>query len=168
MRRIHFALSCLLVLVLSSCHSGKKSQASEAPAAEAESPSYVMVAMKRSACFGKCPVYEVRFYTDGTIEYIGKMNVPRIGHFRAHMRPEEVEALRQKIHEVGFWDFSPMYPDDGTIVTDLPTTTITVRVGDMMKEVREKHGAPRALKDFERYLDELLEGRTWEQVLESE
>ncbi len=127
-----------------------------------------MVAMKRSACFGKCPVYEVRFYTDGTIEYIGKMNVSRIGHFRARMRPEEVEALRQKIHEVGFWDFSPSYPDDGTIVTDLPTTTITVRVGDMMKEVREKHGAPRALKDFERYLDALLEGRTWEQVLESE
>ncbi len=125
---------------------------------------YVMVAMRRSPCYGRCPVYEVRFYTDGAIEYVGKMNVERIGTYRARMSKEEVDALRQKIHEVGFWDFSPEYPDDGTIVTDLPTTTITVRVGDMMKEVKEKHGAPRALKDFEKYLDSLLEGRAWTQV----
>ncbi len=156
-----------VTLIAATCKKHQQTTEEATPTGPGEDV-YAMVTMRRSPCYGRCPVYEVRFYTDGTIEYVGKMNVDRIGTYRAHMSKEEVDALRQKIHEVGFWDFSPEYPDDGTIVTDLPTTTITVRVGDMMKEVKEKHGAPRALKDFEKYLDRLLEGRDWTQVAESE
>ncbi len=162
MRLIMLTLTCCALLAATCKKTDQTNETTDTatPAADA----YAMVTMKRSSCFGRCPVYEVRFYTDGTIEYVGKMNVERLGTWRTRMSEEEVDALRQKIHEVGFWDFSPEYPDDGTVVTDLPTTTIVVRVGDMMKEVREKHGAPRTLKDFEKYLDGLLEGRDWTQV----
>ncbi len=156
--------TCSAMGILSiGCKQGQKAHAVQSEAADTEPP-YVMVYMSRSYCYGKCPVYRVEIFTDGTIDYIGEANVPRIGHFRARLSREEVDALRQKIHEVGFWDFAPSYPDDGTIITDLPTTTIQVRIGDMMKKVLDKHGAPRALKEFEVYVERLLENRKWTAV----
>jgi hypothetical protein len=71
-----------------------------------------------------------------------------------------LKSIRDKAHEVKFWDFQIQYPQ-GRKVADLPSTVTMIRAGDMEKIVVNTHQAPAELEAFEDYLEGIINGLAW-------
>ncbi|RMG76525.1 MAG: hypothetical protein D6714_21225, partial [Bacteroidetes bacterium] len=125
---------------------------------------YVMASIKKTPCYGTCPVFEARFYTDGRVEYVGKMNVEKVGTYQSRVDEATLKAIKDKALEAGFFDFYDKYPTGDVQISDLPTTITHLRIGDMQKTVSNKYQAPEALKAYEKYLLELLDRLEWSAV----
>ena len=122
---------------------------------------YVMVKFKKTPCYGKCPMYDVQLFNNGRVLYNGKKFVERVGTYEAKMSDADVKMVKQKFFDVEFLDMANEYPIDGQKIMDLPSTIIDFRVGDMIKQVRDKHGAPEKLKEFEKWLADYFDGLNW-------
>jgi Domain of unknown function (DUF6438) len=47
--------------------------------------------LERTECFGPCPVYKVTIRLDGSVRYVGKKNVQRIGTYTGNAIPSAVK-----------------------------------------------------------------------------
>ena len=161
------------VIFLFSCDRKKAQEPKDTPSAPTtETPQtdptpdpkkdvYQVAGYQKTACFGKCPVYQVKFYSDGTVSWNGKMNVERMGMYNARVDESVLKGIKEKAFEVGFFDFQHEYPLTDKVV-DLPSTITYIRVGDMEKIVRNTNDAPAGLEAFEKYLEEVIEKCRWE------
>lgn len=131
--------------------------ADEAPAKDA----YQVAGYQKTACFGKCPVYQVKFYSDGKVTWYGQMNVERLGWYTARADQQLLTEIKNKAHEAKFWDFSNNYPTEIRVV-DLPSTVTYIRVGDMEKTIVDTYQAPAELVAFEDYLAGIIAKLTWQ------
>ena len=116
--------------------------------------------IKKTPCFGKCPVFEAKLFSNGTATWYGKMNVERLGNYEAKIDLEKIREIQRNADSMGYWDLYEKYPLENQ-VADLPTTITSVRVGDMIKTVRNTHDAPPDLTKFENYLLDIMEGLEW-------
>lgn len=119
-----------------------------------------LIGFQKTPCFGKCPVYEVKFFSDGKATWNGRMHTDRMGLYEAKVEKKLIKEIQVKADAMGYWDFYEKYPTENQVV-DLPTTITMVRVGDMTKTVKNTHEAPEKLEEFENYLSEVIEGLDW-------
>ncbi len=168
-------LVCLLTLFIS-CDKKKAQdtpaehpteQEEQSPTAEENEGSgevkekpYQLAGFQKTACYGKCPVYQVKFYSDNTATWHGKMNVERMGWHEAKVDKEQIKAIKDKAFEIGYFDFYGEYPLEYK-VADLPSTITYIRVGDMEKTIKNTHDGPDKLTEFEQYLESLIENLDW-------
>lgn len=139
----------------------KPSEDTETEPTKSDKEVYVMVKFKKTPCYGKCPIYDVQMFNNGRVLYNGKKFVERVGTYEAKMSDADVKMVKQKFFDVEFLDMANEYPIDGQKIMDLPSTIIDFRVGDMIKQVRDKHGAPEKLKEFEKWLADYFDGLNW-------
>jgi hypothetical protein len=132
----------------------------EDPAEQPADKPYEAVGYKKTPCFGKCPVYEVKIYSDNTATWYGKMNVERIGWYEAKLTGTKVQDIKDKASELGYLDFYNEYPVEHK-VADLPSTITTVRYGDMIKSVKNTIEGPEKLNEFEAYLEGVINRLDW-------
>ncbi len=137
----------------------EQDKAEEQPATEV----YQTVGFKKTACFGKCPVYEVKFFTNNTATWHGKMNVDRKGHYEAKLGENAIKNIREKAAEVHYFDFYNEYPVEHK-VADLPSTITFLRIGDIVKTVKNTHEGPAKLAEFEAYLENIINSLDWKAV----
>ena len=171
------AIVCLAVLIIS-CDNKKAQDAADKtkeevkkeipePAVTLERPereAYQAVGFMKTACFGKCPVYEVKFFTNNIAKWHGKMNVDRMGHYQAKLPEGTIDNIRNKVEEVGYLDFYNEYPVEHK-VADLPSTITEIRIGDMVKTVKNTHEGPAKLAEFEAYLENIINNLDWKRVM---
>ena len=121
---------------------------------------YMVAAYEKTACYGKCPVYQVKFYSDGKVTWNGRLFVDRMGWYEAHVENAVLNSIRDKAHETGFMDLESKYPTEGRIA-DLPSTITYKLIGDVEKQVNDTHDAPEMLKEFEAFLEGVINGLEW-------
>src|SRR5699024_1184049 len=64
------------------------------------------VLMKRTACFGTCPVYKVKFKLDGTAIYNGIRYVDKKGKYKGKFGSYNYGKLISFINKIEFEDFN--------------------------------------------------------------
>lgn len=143
-----------------------KEEQDQDPKAEQSKP-YVLASIKKTACYGKCPVFEAKFYNDGRAEYFGKMNVEKMGSYASRIDDSTVKSIRSKAGELGYFDLYNTYPTGEVKIADLPTTISSVRIGDMIKTVSNKYQGPEELKVFEDFLLEIVDRIEWTKSVEN-
>jgi hypothetical protein len=116
---------------------------------------------EKSPCFGSCPVFQVKIYSDGTAIWKGERYVERIGTFHAVVTPEWVAGLWKEADEAGFFKFSERYPATGARLPDLPTTTVMLVRERMRRQVADNADAPLALQRFEKQFLLALDKLDW-------
>ena len=127
----------------------------------------VVITLERTTCFGTCPAYSVRITGDGHVHYEGREFVRVVGPADATIARESVAALVAEFERIGYARLNERYDSivnaDGTrsFVTDLPTTTTSIRVGSELKRVVDYLGGPPALKALERRIDEVARTQQW-------
>ncbi len=169
---IYIFLTIITIAALVSCNQKKaQNPIDETTKPTTESPTtnepevepekaYQVVGYQKTACFGKCPVYQVKFYSDNTATWHGKMNVDRMGWHEAQLEGKVLKDIRDKAFEVGYFDFYGEYPVKYK-VADLPSTITYIRVGDMEKTIKNTHDGPEKLAEFEQYLEGMIERLVW-------
>lgn len=100
----------LLILVGFSCQSTKKTSA-------VTSESEALVYYSKSPCRGKCPVYDVWIYEDGSIFYSGISNTTN-GNVKSKLEKQELQELKAMLKQGVYEDLNFKK------VLDRPITTL--------------------------------------------
>lgn len=122
----------------------------------------VVINLSRTACFGTCPDYSVSIRGDGSVHFTGRRFVLMPGDHEAHVSPESVKELVEKLEKAKFFAARDEYVAP---ITDNPTYTLALTVGGKTKIVRDYVGAqvgmPLVIVDLERAVDELAGTERW-------
>ena len=130
-------------------------------------PADALIQLRRTSCFGTCPVYSVSIDATGQVIYVGEKFVRVVGRHTARIEPSIVAKLLAHAESARFFDLRDAYREienaDGsrTSVSDQPTTFVSVAANGRNKTIEDYIGAPEALKEFEREIDEAAGSKRW-------
>jgi len=109
--------------------------------------------MRRTACFGQCPTYEVKFYNSGEILYEGKKFVKNEGIYMAQINVKTVALIQDKIREINFFDLDSIYD---ARISDLPSVILEVHMNEKSHKVIDRYKGPNKLREFEKFIDNMI------------
>lgn len=129
---------------------------------EVSSPQKI-AGIKKTACYGECPVFEVTFYSDGKVIWEGKRFTDKIGRYTVQLPKAEITNIIQKGRNMGYFAFNDSYPKDKIqMIPDLPNTVTFLSYANEFKQVINNYDAPTNLKNFEAYLLDICNSIDWE------
>jgi len=120
--------------------------------------------LKRTACFGRCPIYTLSIYIDGTVVYEGEKWVEREGNYNSRVNQTVLEQIQNKADSIEFKLLDEVY--DNLNVTDLPATITVLKDEEDFKVVVNRYGAPEKLNHFEDFIDKMVKNLDWEKIEE--
>lgn len=123
----------------------------------------MLATINRTACYGRCPMYQAIFMDNGEVKYIGKRFVDNVGTYKTLLSEEEIKEIEKRITDINYYQFDSIYP---TLVTDFPSCITEVNLNGKYKRVLDRQNPPRELREYELFLDGLLENRDWEKLSE--
>jgi hypothetical protein len=122
----------------------------------------VQFSLLRSSCFGPCPDYELQISGEGVVTYFGKRSVAVNGQQSDRITPQAVQELLQAFEKADFFSLEDRY---AVGATDLPTYTISIKVGSVSKTITdysgEQVGMPDAVAALERQMDSIAGTIRW-------
>lgn len=125
---------------------------------------YVVSAIKKTPCYGKCPAFEAKFFSDGRVTWHGKKHTERIGHYEAFITPEQLATLQLEVNQQKYFSLAESYPMNGKMISDLPQTITSVNTGKTAKTIINQYDAPLALQTYETYLLQVLDKLNWIEI----
>lgn len=121
----------------------------------------IVFTLKKTACYGQCPVFTLNIYTDGTVKFEGKMFTEKIGLYKNHISKEEINKLINKFINDGFFDLEDEYTSE---MTDLPTTYISFNHNGKTKTIKDYYGSPEKLKILENTINSYRKLENWTKI----
>lgn len=126
----------------------------------------VFATIKRGYCYGTCPVFELKIYNNGTAILNAIANLELTGMHSTQLTKEEMVAFAQKAKDIKYMEMEDVYDNPG--ISDLPSTTTSIVLNGVRKQVVKRYGYPIELRAFEKLFDSLLETKTWVKIPEPE
>ncbi len=123
---------------------------------------------ERTSCYGTCPVYKAKIYSDGSMVYTGRVFVEKVGTYKATVSPDLIIEMLGLMREVGFAKMLDVYD---TAITDVPST-ITEFWGKLDGDVKHKKvmnraDGPQQLRILEKHIDFMIHrAQNWEKISE--
>jgi hypothetical protein len=62
------------------------------------------IKLRRTACFGRCPVFDVSISHDGTLRYVGRQNVAEVGERSRKLTRGQMVVLARAVDHVHFFE----------------------------------------------------------------
>jgi Cu+-exporting ATPase len=158
------ALLCLFALPMRMPAQDPMIQTTGCPARTVAAPTQSLapedyVELRRTPCYGRCPVYRVRLYADGRIEWTGERFVKVTGPATAKVASETARALIDKFRAAGYWNLCETYDRR---ITDVPATITLLHIAGTEKSVFDRaNAAPDWLRESERAIDSLAGTDRW-------
>ncbi len=140
----------LVFLVLFACGSSKKGTEIK------EINKELIISLERTPCYGTCPIYKIKIFSDGSAFYHGERFVEKIGNYEFSVSKETLNYILKKADEIGFFELEDKYTAN---ITDLPKTITFIKNGKHKKRVVDYYGAPKILKEFESLVDGCIDYR---------
>lgn len=100
------------------------------------------VEMKKSGCYGSCPMYTIRIDGAGQATYKGERFVEKIGGHVKKFTDRQTGGLMQAFDNADFWSFKDEYLGD---ITDLPYTYLTFSHKGKTKKITLYYNVPEKL-----------------------
>lgn len=125
---------------------------------------FVVASIERTGCYGKCPNYKAKIFSNGLVLYEGKSHVQKEGIYEAYIIQNQVDSLIAQADSIRFFDLSAAYPANGIEIYDLPNTNTFIKSEDYEKTITNNHNAPKALRSYETYFERILEQLDWKRV----
>ncbi len=124
----------------------------------APTPAPVLAHMEKEGCLGECPVYELTFYADGTVEYHGKYNVLVKGRRWFHL---DEKTLRGALaYDFGRARYAQAPDEIHVDCTDQQEVTFDYEGKHVVHNYGDRH-APSGLERLESDLDRLADVDRW-------
>lgn len=129
--------------------------------ADPETPDTVIM-LQKTSCYGKCPVFIATILSNGTMNYTGKRNVEKVGHYTAKIPKLEIRKIDRELMRVNILKFADHYPLDRQDIVDISNTIIYTQFDGENKRIFINHGAPDELKRLINKIERILEEANWE------
>ncbi len=108
--------------------------------------------IRKTECFGDCPVYDVTVDEKGNVTYHGKKFVAVSGIQKFQLTDEELTILKEKLATNDFSSYKKIYDDPN--LKDLPSTFISHK--DKQVQIRLWRGIPKDLSEVQTYIVDML------------
>ncbi len=134
----------------------------EGRAAAKENPQ-VVAELRKTPCYGDCPVFTLQIMTDGSLRFDGKRNTDLLGKYEGTVSGSDpfvkIGLLAVKNR---FFNFADFYPEDPAMAPkDLPRTVTTIDWRGRKKTVTHLVDGPAELLEIEKYLQDLILDAIW-------
>jgi hypothetical protein len=126
----------------------------------------LLASLRRSPCFGKCPAFSYELFADGKVTYFGQSNVKRMGSYTTKVDDVFMKKIADKALSIKYLSLSDHYPTADIAVSDVPTITTYIRIGDDGKKITNNYDPPKELTEFEQWLEEQFDTLKWQQAKE--
>ena len=126
----------------------------------------LVASLQRSPCFGYCPTFKIELFSDGKAHYHGIAHVARLGNYTAKVDAAFIKRIEDKALSIKYLSLLDHYPTGDIAVSDVPTITSYVRIGKDGKRITNNYDPPKALTEFEQWLEAQFEGLNWQVVKE--
>ena len=123
----------------------------------------LFASMERTPCYGRCPTYKAVIYQNGYAEWTGTRFTEKIGKYTCTFSYDDMKTILKKAEEIGYFELNDVYDSQ---VTDLPSVFTSVVSNGKAKSIKSRHSAPEKLREFEKFLDSILEKQNWKQIEE--
>ena len=123
-----------------------------------ETKDSIYASIRRTPCYGRCPIYEATIYKSGLVIYDGNRFVDKIGKHYSRLTTDQLNEIVAKANEIEYFQMEDKYDSP---VTDFPTTTTVLNASGKSKTISNRVGGPKSLKEYEKFLDELLNSLSW-------
>ncbi len=138
----------LSLLVLSSCSSSKKvSELTE---------NDVIISMEKEGCFGSCPIYSIKIYSNGYSEFLGKEHTYKIGSHSLTLSNDRLKELKSEFKKANFFSFDDYYESN---IPDLPTVMIYYKEKDKSKKIVGKRERPSEVHKLQFLIEQIAESK---------
>jgi Domain of unknown function (DUF6438) len=112
------------------------------------------ITLRRTPCYGHCPVYEVMISSTGAVEYSGEWFVAREGVHRWQISPQRVRLLAEAFERAGYRALRDEYTR--AEMTDASSCLTSIEFDDgSSKSVDHYHGDSRAPAELTRLEDRI-------------
>ena len=126
------------------------------------------IILRRTACYGTCPVYELYLDGKGIYQFNGDMFVEKIGIHTLDFEPWKLISILNEAMDIGFWGLENKYKepmecelgDSNTVqyiskgyTTCKPSTEIEIHIGKKIKKVNAYEGQPDRFDKFAEFID---------------
>ena len=136
-----------LLLFIAPCNSSKKIIQSLT-----NNNNKVTIVYKATPCFGRCPIYTLTINGESkTALFVGEKNIEKIGTYTKAISNKELEAFIKMFDDAQFFTLNDEYLGN---ITDFPIKYITYTKNGKTKKIKERSGAPKALTDLEKTLND--------------
>lgn len=143
------------------------SQGTKSSPASTDKPSRDITAMtmRRSGCFGRCPIYEVQLFSDGRVRYIGERFTENLGTFEKAVDAAKVQALLRQAQTLRVDTCAAEYP---MMIADLPGLRYTFTRPQGVQTIANANFGPRYLLTLAADIDSLARvDKTWRKTAEA-
>ena len=132
----------------------------------------LVLTMKRTECYGTCPVYEVSIDDAGNVTFNGIKHTNTIGKAAGKISSGDIDQLVSALNAASFYKLSQNY-DQNTcpeFATDMSTVVISLRLNGLIKTVNHNLGCstkgdhkpyPPGLAVLEKKIDETARTSQW-------
>lgn len=136
--------------------------------AAAKANPQVVAELRKTPCYGNCPVFTIQIMTDGSLRYEGKKNTDLIGQYTGTLTTDPFFKIGLMAVKARFFNMADFYPEEANMAPkDLPRTLTTIDWRGRKKTVTHLGDGPEELVGIENYLEGLLLEAIWTPVEES-
>lgn len=108
----------------------------------------LIISLSRTACFGNCPVYSIKIFSNGSGIYNGFHFTDTIGEVHFSTTKSQIDSILKKAKEIDFANMQDKYTES---ITDLSTCYVRIK----NKQIEDYYGSPESLKELEKMIDDL-------------
>ncbi|HQW12040.1 MAG TPA: DUF6438 domain-containing protein [Saprospiraceae bacterium] len=120
--------------------------------------------INQGPCFGRCPVYEISFNTDSTLQLEGKNFMNYIGYYIRKLTPEQYASLMEKYHAIKVAELQEKY--DANIADYPMAITYFFSKGNnnnvIIKKVVNAGNAPEELNNLQNEVRQYINMMGWD------
>jgi hypothetical protein len=113
-----------------------------------------LIQFETSLTRGYTPVYQLTFYNDGTLDYLGMSHVEKMGEETVKLTANEFSKLQKALTRANLWQYGAQLP---STVADVPARTFTVFNGDKKHMVKGSSGLPEPVLKLEQLMQDIAE-----------
>jgi hypothetical protein len=120
-----------------------------------------VITLKRTPCFGACPIYSVTIHGNGRVDYEGERFVKVTGKRSHRISKKSMRELVDEFYRIGYFSLKDEYVyiknPDGSItqISDLPSRDTSITIGNKSKSVHNYYGGPKSLAQLENRIDRI-------------
>jgi hypothetical protein len=147
---INFIFFSLTVLFFNSCGSSKQ--------AGVKDPKDTLYSIKRGACYGRCPVFDMVILQNGLAKLNAKKYNAINGKLEKQLTEGELNVLAMAFKEAELAKMDSVYP---SLVADLPMTVIGQNIDGKIKTVRGNESMSDGFNKVSALLDGIARSTGW-------
>ena len=122
---------------------------------------FVITSLEKTSCYGNCSSFVFQLLSNGEAIYEGREFVNRFGKFVAEVDEGTILIIKEKADELDIAELNSSYPTNQAFLNDLPLTISTIGNGFKKKTIKNNYDAPKALLEYEEFLEDLIEILEW-------